>query len=825
MKRILLFILSLLLFFVQSCEQEKGEPLYLIVNSSDVISFDAEKGTASFTIQSNGIWQVVENPEWLNLDKNTGKGDATITISCDENTYSDITREGVIVISLKEDPSQKITKRIRQSAATPRITVVKNSVSFDVDGGITTIGIKSNAKEPSWSATSEVDWLSFAIINGSESDSLRIEATPNLAKARRANVKLSIKGADVFIGVSQTAVSFDLDVSSLYSNVNGETFIIHLSSSSKKVKWTTYSDCDWATCSATGSVEDPIIITTSANPGKERYASISVSFGDSTKGISLSQEGLSVIISPDSISFDVDGGEQDLSISSNSSSITWEVVSKPDWIEIYPASGALTESIHIVSNTNLSNLSEELIEIKTGEISTVIHVQQPFATISIEKPSATFDVEESSGTIQISSNSKKAKWRCTSLDNWISLSALEGYDGESITYTVSKNSGAFRRGEIVFEMGSSKATMMISQHTEPSRFDNPSNCFIVSKDGRYAFDASVIGNGANGIINGVGFHTSSPVIEPKSMGIVWQDQQSLITDLFLVNKEARFSVSGKGNAIIAAYSGEDRTGSILWSWHIWCTDRPKDQRYVNNDKEVFYLMDRNVGATSTSDGKSMGCFFQWGRKDPFIERGGYESTEFAQPSFISKSKGQVSIDETIKHPTVFYIPSSSNWESSGGQYNVNSYLWGNPQGGSERVKTIYDPCPEGYMVPESRVWTGFTKSGASASTWDDVNYKEYIEDGSRRGIVFYTDDSKTETSWYPFVGYVEEGWTSNGLAIYYYNYLIRLWASDVITNYGATTRQYPRVFNVYYSSYHKELGIGISHFSPAYGCVLRCVKQ
>ena len=96
----------------------------------------------------------------------------------------------------------------------------------------------------------------------------------------------------------------------------------------------------------------------------------------------------------------------------------------------------------------------------------------------------------------------------------------------------------------------------------------------------------------------------------------------------------------EGNAVIAA---KNSSSTILWSWHIWFTDHPKGQTYYSN---AGTMMDRNLGATSATPGDvgAHGLLYQWGRKDPFL--------------------GSSSISDEVE------------------------------------AKSIYDPCPAGWRVPD-----------------------------------------------------------------------------------------------------------------------------
>jgi hypothetical protein len=160
----------------------------------------------------------------------------------------------------------------------------------------------------------------------------------------------------------------------------------------------------------------------------------------------------------------------------------------------------------------------------------------------------------------------------------------------------------------------------------------------------------------------------------------------------------------EGNAVVAL---RDEAGTIYWSWHIWVTN------YNPNTKAT--CMDRNLGATEASEKSpaSYGLFYQWGRKDPFPggEKGcaGYAAlSKFkgmpdagnTNPVYITKtSKDAESIAtgilESIRNPTTFY--SQKNNSSTGWLPSPDETLWSTAEG----KKTVYDPSPAGWRVPET----------------------------------------------------------------------------------------------------------------------------
>ena len=185
-----------------------------------------------------------------------------------------------------------------------------------------------------------------------------------------------------------------------------------------------------------------------------------------------------------------------------------------------------------------------------------------------------------------------------------------------------------------------------------------------------------------------------------------------------------FNTGGsQGNALIAAYDGDNGTGNILWSWHIWRANTDfADEVYPHGET----MMDRNIGTFANNGGvSSIGLYYQYGRKDPFPGRVGTDETLAGQAGTAKTNQaGPVSIETTIKNPTVFYTTTgSNNWSS-----NAASSVWNGDS------KTIYDPCPSGYRVPAKSVFTtdGTTIDSENFSTWT----------GSGTSTARFTYDSK-----------------------------------------------------------------------------------
>jgi hypothetical protein len=265
---------------------------------------------------------------------------------------------------------------------------------------------------------------------------------------------------------------------------------------------------------------------------------------------------------------------------------------------------------------------------------------------------------------------------------------------------------------------------------------------------------------------------------PNNACIVWQDANNLVTDVSLSadNHNVIFTVNAtnicQGNCVIAV---RDASNIVLWSWHIWVTDyescKPsnnstdayyRDKILTTNTGHSYILMPINIGwidrdnptcyaardvlvRISQNDRKAVptvieinqtaypnslkgyNTYYQWGRKDPMpTDRNRFYNNTYN----YSISNGNVPIEEGIKNPYLFY---KSKSRSQGLDDNENDWclidyynLWNTNNEGCEPtttniVKTVYDPCPVGYVMPIPDCWNGFTDTGDERFSYDQIN--------------------------------------------------------------------------------------------------------
>jgi len=176
-----------------------------------------------------------------------------------------------------------------------------------------------------------------------------------------------------------------------------------------------------------------------------------------------------------------------------------------------------------------------------------------------------------------------------------------------------------------------------------------------------------------------------------SVSLLWQDdrcEDKPIKAISISNTNSDPSAyievtvaKGYGNGVVALHIGDngDNTDEIVWSWHIWATPPMKDVTYNG-----LIWMDRNLGATTTesTDGRSNGNYYQWGRKDPFYGSHNWnsgnaavvtdldENIVYMSFSNVIDTDRKVNLSNSITKPFTFIASAySDDW------YSNTGFLW------------------------------------------------------------------------------------------------------------------------------------------------------
>ena len=338
--------------------------------------------------------------------------------------------------------------------------------------------------------------------------------------------------------------------------------------------------------------------------------------------------------------------------------------------------------------------------------------------------------------------------------------------------------------------------------TERSAPYNTANCYVVSAPGWYCFPC-VYGNAITGgvdkgetynkgksdatnimgaFLNHKGAAITDAWINKNSVtingaSVLWQEVSDMIQNVSFESDYIYFYVNpsniAQGNAVIIAQEGS----TTVWSWHIWVMDNPTEKLatktvYSHATTNVSIvnpqgMMSMNLGTVEgpAAQGRSVmvrfsqpgssetaaitikqngsttnytSTHYQWGRKDPFSN----VPSCFGTPqNYVQAS---ATVGNAIQEPNVFFQYNSSStydwlYTRYDNLWNTNVTTYADSDLGVQ--KTIYDPCPPGFKVPNRNAFSGFNTSEANLSGTGHISASNNTTFSTYKGYYFYVNPS------------------------------------------------------------------------------------
>lgn len=284
---------------------------------------------------------------------------------------------------------------------------------------------------------------------------------------------------------------------------------------------------------------------------------------------------------------------------------------------------------------------------------------------------------------------------------------LVGDDGKKVNARLAEGK--------TLEVKRAEVVRLTAQGVTPSM--EGSNCFI--GEGNVPIVITAMGNAFDGT-NALDGNDEKAVWKPlygnaDACEVVWETVNTVDTpESGTIIKSATYTdgvltvvpTGTSGNALVAV----KKDGVIVWSYHIWVPETSISPVSVINAKGGFIFLDRNLGALKAADSessdntKSIGLFYQWGRKDPLL---GYATFDYSaeKPTNLMNGNSMTinttrSIESSIQHPDCIVGNAEQQFFTSESVYQLWGWTLGsNLNSATKNRKSIYDPCPAGYRVP------------------------------------------------------------------------------------------------------------------------------
>ena len=250
--------------------------------------------------------------------------------------------------------------------------------------------------------------------------------------------------------------------------------------------------------------------------------------------------------------------------------------------------------------------------------------------------------------------------------------------------------------------------------------------------------------------------------------------------------EVAVSSGLEGNVIVAVGPSREE---VSWSWHLWITEYDPyesmdwgpgtpgqyiypveggrvhryEGTYWTNNRSV-YIMDRNLGTLAIKyqsknnypdDDRGL-LYYQFGRKDPFFFHYSSSNHRYRYPAGLPDDLkwkyvqyGPADIKSSVKYPLSFY---GGRMQRSGNSdlyyewtldeyYNPsevdNTIIWFDPLtkvgGPREGEKSIFDPCPPGFRLPDMSIWANFESNDKSKWSTNTFSSEEKFKTQKMKG--------------------------------------------------------------------------------------------
>lgn len=261
--------------------------------TDSTLSFGYSASTQSISFATDAKWSLINEQDWITIDKSSGDGDATLNISVEENKSTE-SRIGIVTLFIADK-----TFSIAITQDCKNITINSSAFTFDAAPGTSILSISSNTQ---WNAnvTKGTDWLEISPKNGTNNADISITVKENnTVSARTGEIVVEIpNGRSYIVNVTQNRKYIRTDMSSVDFGAAGGQITFTISTDGK---YEISKIGNWFGFIKSGDVIT--VVTTENNTATERIGAIVLTLTNIDDGnISIMIPVTQTIIRDDSLS-------------------------------------------------------------------------------------------------------------------------------------------------------------------------------------------------------------------------------------------------------------------------------------------------------------------------------------------------------------------------------------------------------------------------------------------------------------------------------------------------------------------------------------------
>ncbi|MBL7825817.1 MAG: hypothetical protein JNJ57_04245, partial [Saprospiraceae bacterium] len=320
-----------------------------------------------------------------------------------------------------------------------------NNAAYNVSavGGDQMVPISSDCY--SWSVSENVNWLSVTNSTGGYNGTATITYLSNLTTSPRSATLLLIGCCDTSI-VNFTQAGATLNAAPTTINLtplSGQTtFDV---SSTTCMDWSVSTNAAWIESiqPASGAGNQSITVVYQANQtASSRSATVTITGCGMTRTVTLTQQGVTLIVSPGTLSVSEDAGQTSFDLFSGC--FTWTVTSSAPWLTVSPAAGGGNNTIQVFYERNCSASSRSgTITITGCGLTRTVTVSQSGAELAVSQ--SQFTVLPQAGFVSVNVSGSCCAWTASSSQNWVTISPGQGTMPGTVTISYEPNTGADAR--------------------------------------------------------------------------------------------------------------------------------------------------------------------------------------------------------------------------------------------------------------------------------------------------------------------------------------------------------------------------------------------
>ncbi len=728
---------------------DEGETVSSIEVSVESISLEQAKGAkTTFDVTANCDWVISTTASWIQIPSKQGNGNATVNVIAKTANNEIGARTGELTVTSKDG---KATKTIAVSQLGLGATVELSAETIELQNAPEAAGGVTVTSNVEWTLSQEGDWFTVETADAGSRTQITATATAynETLEARTGKIILTYTdGAEsktTEIAVVQAAcepklVAEPAKVEFMTTEAGETTFVLTAAGT-----WSLTAP-EWATVEPTSgaSGETTITVTVGANDAiKERAGVIAITgLGDAAIDVPVAQAGNEPKVScEENVAVDCSEGTYQLTINAN---YGWSATTSANWLSLEPSRGEAGETVVTVSfGANTPDDSNDGKERK-GDIEITCSASDGTTTIFKSTfTQAAFDGEdlssvESANSYITTKTGYSYKFKAGVRGNG------KADESEYITVLpINLNEAGLEAIELWRDnMNPMLENIRLDKEKGYIMFDvvkdAPIGNTVIALAVMDEFDPTLTTN----ILWSWHIWVNHEDIESKAMDITYPGTVMPAVPVTLMDRNLGALSNGKSG------SDADVHGSYGLHYEWGRKDPfPGCQELISPYRDAeykSYLSSTRIPLYRTIDGiaTDVTAIFQ--------------GTGMGQVYELAVNNGEdpdenVTINYSIANPTVYITGGSSDIAYGGAQihgrpaswlyvpeslrayeetengevyayglWSWQTYLWGNSNnaetGANYGTKTIYDPCPPGWRVPDHKTWAFVMTKGAYVNT-------------------------------------------------------------------------------------------------------------